>query len=70
MARRVVITGMGIWSCLGKNKEEVTAALREGRSGIGIDPARADYGYRSTLTGIVESRQSHASRAMVPSAVR
>ena len=57
MARRVVITGMGIWSCLGKNKEEVEIALREGRSGIGIDPARAEYGYRSTLTGIVEKPQ-------------
>ena len=31
MARRVVITGMGIWSCLGKNKEEVSMALREGK---------------------------------------
>ena len=38
--RRVVITGMGIWSCLGKNKEEVAASLREGKSGIGIDPQR------------------------------
>ena len=57
MARRVVITGMGIWSCLGKNKEEVEASLREGRSGIGIDPQRVEYGYRSPLTGIVEQPQ-------------
>ena len=48
---------MGIWSCLGKNKEEVETALREGRSGIGIDPDRIDYGYRSPLTGIVEHPQ-------------
>ena len=48
---------MGIWSCLGKNKEEVEAALREGRSGIGIDPIRTEYGYRSPLTGIVEKPQ-------------
>lgn len=48
---------MGIWSCLGKNKEEVEVALREGRSGIGIDPDRIDYGYRSPLTGIVEHPQ-------------
>lgn len=54
MNRRVVITGMGIWSCLGKNKEEVTAALREGRSGIGIEKERLEYGYQSGLTGIVE----------------
>jgi 3-oxoacyl-[acyl-carrier-protein] synthase-1 len=52
--RRVVITGMGIWSCLGKNKEEVETSLREGKSGIGIDPQRNEYGYRSPLTGIVE----------------
>ena len=57
MTRRVVITGIGIWSCIGKNKEEVTASLREGRSGIGIDPQRIEYGYRSPLTGIVEKPQ-------------
>ena len=57
MARRVVITGMGIWSCLGTNKETVEAALRVGRSGIGIDPQRVEYGYRSPLTGIVEHPQ-------------
>ncbi len=54
MSRRVVITGMGIWSCIGKNKEEVKESLYNGRSGIGIDSARIDYGYRSALTGIVE----------------
>lgn len=45
---------MGIWSCLGKNLDEVSAALRAGRSGIGSDPKRLDYGYQSSLTGIVE----------------
>ena len=55
--RRVVVTGMGIWSCLGKNKEEVAVSLREGRSGIGIQPERTEYGYRSPLTGIVEKPQ-------------
>ena len=52
--KRVVITGIGIWSCLGKNVEEVAQALREGRSGIGLDPERTTYGYQSALTGIVE----------------
>ena len=52
--KRVVITGIGIWSCLGKNVEEVAQALREGHSGIGIDPERTTYGYQSALTGIVE----------------
>lgn len=53
--RRVVVTGMGIWSCIGKNQSEVCASLRAGRSGIGSDPARKDYGYHSPLTGIVET---------------
>ena len=52
--RRVVITGIGIWSCLGKNVDEVRQSLYEGRSGIGTEEARRDYGYQSTLTGIVE----------------
>lgn len=52
--RRVVITGMGIYSCLGSNKEEVTTSLREGKSGIVIDEERGDFGYRSRLTGKVE----------------
>ena len=54
MGRRVVITGMGIWSCIGKNKEEVKESLYNGKSGIGIEKERLDYGYRSALTGIVE----------------
>ena len=57
MSKRVVITGMGIWSCLGNNKEEVVFSLREGRSGIGIDPLRVEFGYRSPLTGIVAKPQ-------------
>ena len=53
--RRVVVTGMGIWSCIGKNQSEVCASLRAGRSGIGYDPARKEYGYHCPLTGIVET---------------
>ncbi len=53
--RRVVVTGIGIWSCIGRNKEEVTASLRAGRSGIGYDHSRKEYGFRSPLTGIVET---------------
>ena len=55
--RRVVITGMGIWSCLGTNIEEVKESLYTGKSGIGIDQDRIDYGYRSGLTGIVKRPQ-------------
>lgn len=51
---RVVITGMGIYSCIGKNKDEVRQSLFEGKSGIGIDPRRKEYGFRSALTGILD----------------
>ena len=54
MANRVVITGMGIYSCIGKNKEEVKTSLFEGKSGIGIVPDRKEMGYRSSLCGILE----------------
>ncbi|HOU85555.1 MAG TPA: beta-ketoacyl-[acyl-carrier-protein] synthase family protein [Spirochaetota bacterium] len=51
---RVVITGMGIYSCIGKNVDEVKQSLYDGKSGIGIDPERKEIGFRSSLTGIVE----------------
>jgi len=51
--RRVVITGMGIYSCIGKNLDEVTESLRNGTSGIVCDPDRITFGYRSCLTGMV-----------------
>ena len=53
--RRVVISGMGIWSCIGTDLDAVRRSLREGSSGIGIDPVRREFGYRSALTGIVET---------------
>jgi 3-oxoacyl-[acyl-carrier-protein] synthase-1 len=54
MSNRVVITGMGIYSTLGKNLEEVKDSLYEGKSGIGIDQERIDLGFISPLTGIIE----------------
>ncbi len=53
MGRRVVITGMGIWSCIGENIEQVKESLYLGKSGIGVDNIRLEYGYRSGLTGLV-----------------
>ncbi len=50
---RVVITGMGIYSCIGQNLNDVLDSLREGRSGIGVDPEREEFGFRSSLTGIL-----------------
>lgn len=52
--KRVVITGMGIYSCIGKNLEEVKNSLYNGKSGIIYDQERKDFGYRSPLTGMVE----------------
>ena len=54
MAKRVVITGMGIWSCLGTNLETVCESLYKGKSGIIYDPARKEMGFRSALTSKVE----------------
>ena len=55
MNKRVVITGMGIWSCLGTDLDTVRESLYNGKSGIGIQHERTEYGYRSSLTGIVET---------------
>ena len=54
MNRRVVVTGIGIWSCIGNNVQEVRDSLYQGKSGIGIAEDRTAYGYRSPLTGIVQ----------------
>ncbi|MGA3015367.1 MAG: beta-ketoacyl synthase N-terminal-like domain-containing protein, partial [Bacteroidales bacterium] len=51
---RVVITGMGIYSSIGKNLDEVKKSLFEGKSGIIFDPVRKAMGFRSALTGMVE----------------
>ncbi|MBS1947458.1 MAG: beta-ketoacyl-[acyl-carrier-protein] synthase family protein [Bacteroidetes bacterium] len=51
---RVVITGMGIYSCIGKNLDEVRDSLYRGRSGIVFDQVRKNFGYRSGLVGLVE----------------
>jgi 3-oxoacyl-[acyl-carrier-protein] synthase-1 len=51
--RRVVITGIGIVSSIGTNKDEVTSALREGRSGIEYIPEYKELGFRSQVAGTV-----------------
>ena len=45
---------MGIYSCIGKNLDEVRNSLYNGKSGIVLDAERKEYGYRSGLTGFVE----------------
>jgi len=51
--KRVVITGMGIWSCIGQDLQTVTESLKQGRSGIVFDPKRIEYGLQSGLVGNV-----------------
>jgi 3-oxoacyl-[acyl-carrier-protein] synthase-1 len=51
---RVVITGIGIYSSIGKNLEEVKNSLYTGKSGIILDEERKSYGYQSGLTGKIE----------------
>lgn len=68
---RVVITGMGIYSCIGKNLDEVSESLYKGKSGIVLDPVRKEYGYRSGLTGFVEKpdlkgKLDRRARIMLP----
>ena len=52
--RRVVVTGMGIVSCIGTGLESVLASLREGRSGIVYRPEYEERGMRSHVAGAVE----------------
>ncbi len=68
---RVVITGTGIYSCIGKSLSEVRQSLYDGKSGIILDPRRKEMGYRSALTGFVERPQlkgvlDRRARVMLP----
>ena len=52
--RRVVITGIGIVSCLGNDKQSVSASLRACRPGIRFNPSYAEMGLRSQISGSVD----------------
>lgn len=62
---RVVITGMGIYSCLGTTLDEVRDSLYNGKSGIVFDPERKEMGFRSALTAklIVPDLKKELSRS-------
>ena len=65
---KVAITGLGIVSCLGQTKEEVTASLQGGQSGIILDQERRDLGFRSALTGSIPNfspREKGMNRKML-----
>lgn len=52
--RRVVVTGLGIVSCLGNDQQQVLDALRTGRSGIRFKEEYAERGFRSQVAGVVD----------------
>lgn len=52
--KRVVITGLGITSCLGITKEQVLESLKEGRSGIRFNESYKEHGFRSQISGSVD----------------
>jgi 3-oxoacyl-[acyl-carrier-protein] synthase-1 len=54
MMRRVVVTGLGVVSCLGNSKAEVTDSLRAGRSGISFNSRYDEMGMRSKISGSVD----------------
>ncbi len=54
MTKRVVVTGVGITSCLGNSPETVAESLREGRPGIRYMPEAAEMGLRSQVAGVPE----------------
>ena len=54
MSHRVVITGLGVVSCLGNNADTVTESLKTGRSGISFCQQHADAGMRSHVGGMPE----------------
>jgi len=71
MEKRVVITGLGIYSCLGKNLDEVKQSLWNGVSGIVLDQERKELGFRSGLTSKLDipdlkGQLSRAQRVFMP----
>ena len=69
--KRVVITGLGIYSCLGTSLDEVCRSLYEGKSGIVLDLTRKEMGFRSGLTGQLlipdlKKELSRSQRAYMP----
>jgi 3-oxoacyl-[acyl-carrier-protein] synthase-1 len=64
--RRVVITGLGIVSSIGNNKQEVLESLREGRSGIEFHQEYADLGFRTHIHGPIRlNAAEHIDRKLI-----
>ena len=52
--RRVVVTGLGIVSSIGTNRDEVIASLKAGTSGIAASPEMEEHGFRSRVAGTID----------------
>jgi len=64
--RRVVVTGLGLVSCLGNDKESVVESLREGKSGISFNEDFKEIGLRSHVSGAVDINLSeHIDRKVL-----
>ena len=62
--RRVVVTGIGIVSCIGNSQDEVAANLKAGKSGITQDEKMAEYGFRSQVSGRPEDTTARAKEVI------
>lgn len=63
--RRVVVTGLGIVSCLGNDQHQVSEALKTGRSGIRFKEDYAELGFRSQVAGVVDiDLDTHVDRKL------
>ncbi|MDC0662528.1 beta-ketoacyl-ACP synthase I [Marinobacter sp. SS21] len=62
--RRVVVTGMGIVSCLGNSVEDVLSSLKTGQSGIRFNETYRDQGFRSQVSGSVDVDTSVIDRKL------
>jgi len=61
--KRIVVTGMGIVSCLGNDKASVTAALKNGTSGIRFNESYKEMGLRSNVSGSIDlNPEDHIDR--------
>ncbi len=64
--RRAVITGIGVVSCIGNNKEDVLDSLKKGRSGIVANETFKEMGLRSNVSGSVDiDKKEHIDRKVL-----
>ena len=64
--KRVVVTGIGIVSCIGNDKQTVLDALRDGRSGISYNPEYEEMGLRALISGRVDINfEEHIDRKVL-----